>query len=103
MRGIAREREPTPRLHVHGHNGLGGRLGLALLLLAVLSQALLTDTRSLSILLLIVRAEQVNILVVISGGLGGLGGVDGHLGGLGAVDGVGLGGITRQGGELGLV
>lgn len=93
----------TPRLHIHSHNGLGSRLGLALLLLAVLSQTLVPDTGRLRILLLVVRAEQVDILVVVvSSSSGGLGRVQGDLGGIGAVDGVGLGGVAGEGGELGL-
>ncbi|KAL2279417.1 hypothetical protein FJTKL_13487 [Diaporthe vaccinii] len=89
-------------LNIHSHDGLGGGLRLALLLLAVLGQTLLTDTGGLSILLLVVGAEQVDIVVVISGG-GGLGGVQGDLSDLRAVGGVWLGGIAGEGGELGLV
>lgn len=92
----------TPRLDVHGDDRLGSGLRLALLLLAVLSQTLLTDTGSLGVLLLVVRAEQVDIVVVVSSGRG-LGRVQGNLGDLGAVGGVGLGGIAGEGGELGLV
>lgn len=91
----------TPRLNIEGDNRLGGNLGLGSLLLAVGSQTLLTDTGSLGILLLVVRAEQVDIIVVLSGG--GLGGVQGDLGDLRAVDGVGLAGIALEGGELILV
>lgn len=91
----------TPRLNIHGDDRLGGDLGLVLLLLAVLGQTLLTDTGSLGILLLVVRAEQVDIIVVLGGG--GLGGVQGDLGDLRAVDGVGLAGIAVEGGELILV
>lgn len=88
----------TPRLNIHGDNRLGSDLGLVLLLLAVLGQTLLTDTDGLGILLLVVRAEQVDIVVVLGGG--GLGGVQGDLGDLRAVDGVGLAGIALEGGEL---
>lgn len=94
----------TPRLDVHGNDGLGGGLGLALLLLAVLGEALLTDAGSLGVLLLVVGTEEVDILILLlGGGGGGLGGVEGHLGDVGAVDGVGLAGITGEGGELLLV
>lgn len=97
-------RQHTPGLDIHGDNGLGGGLGLALLLLAVLSQTLLTDTDSLSILLLVIATEQVDIIVILSsGGVGGLGGVQGNLSDLGAVSGVGQAGIARQSGELILV
>jgi hypothetical protein len=94
----------TPRLHIHGDDRLGGGLGLALLLLAVLGQALLTDAGSLGVLLLVVGTEKVDVLILLllSSG-GGLGGVQGDLSDVGAVDGVGLAGIARQGGELVLV
>lgn len=88
----------TPGLDIQGNNRLGSDLGLVLLLLAVLGQTLLTDTDSLGILLLVVRAEQVDIVVVLGGG--GLGGVQGDLGDLRAVDGVGLAGLALEGGEL---
>lgn len=98
----ARTKGHTPRLNIQRHDGLGGGLRLALLLLAVLGQALLTDTGSLGVLLLVVGAEQVDVVVLLLSG-GGLGGVQGDLGDLGAVGGVGLGGIAGEGGELGLV
>lgn len=98
----SRQRAHTPRLDVNGDNGLGSGLGLALLLLAVLGETLLTDTLSLGIFLLIIRAKQVDVVVVVVGSRG-LGGVQGDLGGVGAVDGVGLGGITRESGKLILV
>lgn len=92
----------TPRLDIHSDNGLGSELGLVVLLLLVLSKALLTDASSLGVLLLVVRAEQVDIILVLLGG-GGLGGVHGELSGLRSVDGVGLGRITGEGGEVALV
>jgi len=96
-------RKRTPGLDVEGDNRLGGDLGLVLLLLAVLGQALLADADGLGVLLLVVAAEEVDILVLLLLSGGGLGGVDGDLGDLGAVDGVGLAGIAGQGGELVLV
>lgn len=92
---------PTPGLDVKSDDRLGNGLGLGGLLLVVGLKALLTDASSLSILLFVVAAEQVDIVVVLSLLLG-LGGVDGHLGDLGAVDGVRLGGIAGEGGELAL-
>lgn len=74
----------TPGLDVEGDNRLGGRLGLGLLLLAVLGQALLADAGRLGVFFL-VAAEQIDVVIV---------------GGVGAVDGVGLGGVARQGAEL---
>lgn len=50
-------RARTPWLDIHCDNGLGRRLGLALLLFLVLRQTLVTHTRSLGILLLVVAAE----------------------------------------------
>lgn len=76
--GVVERTKHTPRLHVERDDRLGSRLGLALLLLAVLGQALLPDAGGLDILLLVVGAEQVDVVVVLGGG-GGLGGVDGEL------------------------
>ena len=91
--------ERTPGLDVNGDDRLGGGLGLVLLLLLVLGKALLADTGGLRILLLLVAAEQIDVIIVLLGS-GGLGGVHGELSGLGAVDGVGLGGIAGEGGEV---
>src|SRR3569833_1168400 len=55
----------TARLHVQCHYRLGRRLGLGLLLLAVLSQALISDSRSLGIFLFVVAAEQVDVVIVL--------------------------------------
>jgi hypothetical protein len=65
------EPQRTPGLDVQYDYRLRGDLGLALFLLAVLSQTLLADAGGLSILLL-VAAEQVDIVVVLlsSRGLG---------------------------------
>lgn len=92
----------TPWLDIQSDNGLGSGLDLALLLLAVLGQTLLADTGGLGILLLVVRAKQVNVVVVL-GSSRGLGGVQGELRGIGAVGGVRLGGVARKSGKLGLV
>lgn len=92
----------VPGLDVHGDNRLGGGLRLASLLCGVLLEALLTDTGVLSILLLVVRAEEVDIVIILLGVLGGLGGVDGKLSGLGAVGSELLGWVTGQRRELGL-
>lgn len=91
----------TPWLDVKGNDRLGGNLGLGGLLLLVGSETLLTDANGLRVLLL-VGAEQVDVIVVLSSGLGGrsLGRVHGDLGDLRAVDGVGLGSITGESGEL---
>ncbi|KAI6770401.1 hypothetical protein HG530_005030 [Fusarium avenaceum] len=92
-------------LDVKGDDGLGNSLGLVLLLLAVLSKTLLADADSLGVLLLVVAAEQVDVVIVASLSLllRGLGRVDGHLSGLRAVGGVRSGSITGEGGELALV
>jgi hypothetical protein len=94
-----KENKRTPRLNIKSDDRLGNGLGLGLLLLAVLGQTLLADTGGLGVLLLVVRAEQVDIVVLFLGS-GSLGGVQGDLGDFGAVDGVGLAGIARQRGEL---
>lgn len=88
----------VPRLDVEGDDGLGGGLHLSLLLLPVLGQALFPHARRLSVLLLVVAAEQVH--VVVFGGILPLGRVDGHLAGLGAIRGVGLGRVAGQRREL---
>lgn len=93
----------TPWLNIKSDDTLGGRLHLALLLLLVLGQSLLPDSGSLSILLLIVTAKEVDILVFFLSLLGGLGGVDGDLADVWAVGLEGLGWVARQGRELGLI
>lgn len=54
-------------------------------------------------LLLVVTAEQVDVIIVLGSGLGSLGGVDGQLVDLRAIGLVALGGITRESSELALV
>ena len=91
-----------PWLHIHGHNGLGSRLCLASLLLGVLSKTLLSDTCSIGILLLVITAEEVDIVVTVLLVLSrSFGGVDGEFAGFGTVGGVRLGWVTRQRRELG--
>lgn len=97
------QRARTPGLDVEGDNRLGGDLGLGILLGAVGGQALLADADGLGVLLLVVAAEEVDVLVLLLLRGGGLGGVQGDLGDLGAVDGVGLAGIAGQGREVVLV
>lgn len=93
----------TPWLDIESDDRLGSRLSLAGLLLGVLSEALLSDPHGLLILLLVVRAEKVDFVIVLLGGLlRSMGGVDGELRGLGAVGGVLLGWVTGEGRELGL-
>ena len=93
----------TPWLYVKGDNGLGGRLALAGLLLVVLGQALGLELLRL-LVDLVVRAEKVDIVVVLGLGLllGSSGGVEGELAGLGAVGGSLLGWVTGEGLELAL-
>lgn len=97
-----REVPLTPGLHVHGDDRLGNGLGLGSLLLFVSSKTLLTDADSLGILLLVVRAEQVDIIVVLLSS-STLSRVDGEVTRLRAVGGVGLGRITRESGKLALI
>ena len=59
------EGKRTPGLDVEGDDRLGGDLGLGLLLLAVLGQALLADAGGLGILLLVVAAEEIDVLVLL--------------------------------------
>lgn len=92
----------TPGLDIHDNDGLGSSLGLGSLLLLVGSQALLADTGSLGILLVVVTAEQVDVVILLVGG-GRLGGVQSVSDVVGAIDGVRLGGITGQGRKVGLV
>ena len=91
----------TPRLDVQCADGLGSRLYLASLLLVVLGKALGLELLGLGILLL-VTAEQVDLVIVLLCGGGGLGRVESELSGLGAVGSELLGWVTGQRGELGL-
>merc|ERR1712230_95389 len=54
-----------PRLDIHSHNGLSSRLGFALLLLLILCKTLISDSLGLSILLLVITAEQVDIIILL--------------------------------------
>lgn len=64
-----------PRLDVEGAHGLGDGLGLVGLLGGVLGKTLLLDLLGLLIDLLVVRAEKIDILIILlSGGSGGSGG-----------------------------
>jgi hypothetical protein len=85
-------------------NLLGSRLDLAGLLLVVLGQTLLLDPGSLRVLLLVVAAEQVNLVVVLGLGLllRCLSGVEGQVAGLWAVGGEVLGWVAGKGVELAL-
>ena len=95
--------ELTPGLDVQGDNRLGSRLYLASLLLVVLSEALSLDALSL-LILLVVRTEQVNLVIVLSLGLllGCLGRVEGELARLGAVGGGLFCWVTRKSLKLAL-
>lgn len=106
MTRLARSRKRTPRLDIQRHNRLSSRLALSLLLLCVLRQSLLPDPHSLRILLFVVRAEEIDLIIVIAA-LGllllrRLGRVDCKLRGLRAVGGVLFRWVARKGGELGL-
>lgn len=89
----------TPWLHIHGDNGLGGRLDLAGLLLVVLSQTLSLELLSL-LVDLVVAAEQIDLVIVLLLSSRGLGGVDGELRLLRAVGSVFLGWVARERREL---
>ncbi len=90
-----------PRQKVDGgmYNRLGRGLGLGLLLLSVLGQALLSELGGLLVLFLLIAAEQIDVVILLLGGRR-LGRVDSNLGSLGAVRAVGLGGIAGQSREL---
>ena len=80
-----------PRLDVHGDDRFGSRLNLALLLLPVLCQSLLTLGDNLWVFLLIlVGAEQVNLVLIFWSILG----VDGKLVDIWTVCGEGLGWVA---------
>ena len=91
-------RRRTPRLDIQSDERLGGDLGLGGLLLLVGGQTLLTNSDGLRVLLL-VTAEQVDVVIILLGGRR-LGWVQGDLSDIRSVDGVGLGGVTGEGGEL---
>jgi hypothetical protein len=93
----------TPWLYVEGDNGLGGRLALAGLLLVVLGQALGLKLLCLLVDLVVVAAEQVDLVVfLLSRLLRCLGGVDSEGGGLRAIGSEVLGWVAGQGVELAL-
>jgi hypothetical protein len=70
----------TPWLDIECDDRLGSRLNLAGLLLVVLSQALRLELLGLLINLVVVAAEQVDLVIVLLLGLlGGLGRVEGEL------------------------
>lgn len=92
------------RLDVEGDDRLGDDLGLGRLLRRVLCQTLLLERLGLGIDLLVVGAEQVNlILVVLSSRLDGSDVLDGGGGGGGSVGGCGGRRVSGEGGVLGLV
>jgi hypothetical protein len=93
----------TPWLDIECDNGLGGRLDLAGLLLVVLVQTLLLELLGLLVDLVVVAAEQVELVVVLlSRLLRCRSRVDGEVGGLRTVGSVLLGGVTRKGLKLAL-
>jgi hypothetical protein len=70
----------TPWLDVECDNGLGSRLGLAGLLLVVLGETLSLELLGLLVNLVVVRAEQVDLIVVLLSSLLRRGGrVDGQV------------------------
>jgi hypothetical protein len=72
--------EHTPWLDVECDNGLGSRLDLSGLLLVVLGQTLLLELLGLLVDLLVVTAEQVDLIIVLLLSLlRCLGGVEGEL------------------------
>jgi|TARA_R110002003_G_scaffold28_29_gene1761 hypothetical protein len=76
----AKRQELTPWLDVECDNRLGSRLDLAGLLLVVFGQTLGLQLLSLCVVLLLIAAEQVDLIVVLlSGLLGRLRGVDSEL------------------------
>jgi hypothetical protein len=90
----------TPWLRVESDNGLGSRLSLSLLLLLVLGQTLVPHSHGLGVFLLVIRAEEVNIIVILLSSSGCLGGVAGNLAGLGTVCSVFFCRVTRQRGKF---
>ena len=91
-------RRHTPRLDIHSNKRFGGDLRLSSLLLLVGSKTLLTDPDGLGVLLL-VTAEQIDIIVILLGGRR-LGGIQSSLRSIRSVDSVRLGGVTGKSGEL---
>jgi hypothetical protein len=75
----------VPWLDVHGYYRLGSRLDLACLLLVVLGETLFSDACSFCIFLLVVTAEEIDLIVILFLGCWRLGRVDGEFGGFGSV------------------
>lgn len=90
----------TPRLDLHGDEGLSSGLDLAGLLGLVLLETLVALSNDLGVLLLRLGTEEVLIIVLL---LGLVLGVGRKLGGLGTVGSEGCGGVTGEGGEFALV
>jgi hypothetical protein len=53
----------TPRLDIHGNDRLSSRLGFALLLLLVFSQALVSNSLGLRIFFLVIATEKVDFII----------------------------------------
>lgn len=95
------QRIHTPWLDIQSDDRLGSRLYLASLLLVVLSKTLGLEFRGSLVLLLVVTAEEIDIIIVLLGGRS-LSGVYGKLALLRAVGGGLLAWVTRKRGELAL-
>ena len=91
----------TPRLHIKRNNTLSRRLSLALLLLPVLLQSLLLQLLGLLVHFLVLRAEEIDVVVSVLLLIRCLG-VDGELRDLGSVRGELLAGIAGERGKVGL-
>jgi hypothetical protein len=95
-------RTHTPWLDIECDNGLRGRLRLASLLLVVLGETLGLELLSLLVDLVVVAAEQVDLVVILFSLLRRRSRIEGDLGRVRAVGSELLGWVTRQGLKLAL-
>jgi hypothetical protein len=95
-------RTHTPWLDIKCDNRLGGRLDLASLLLVVLGQTLGLELLGLLVDLIVVAAEQVELVIVLLSLLGCRGRVQSDLRRVGSVSSELLGGVTGKGLKLAL-
>merc|ERR1712230_7248 len=89
-----------PRLDIHSHDGLSSRLSFAFLLLSIFFKTFISDSLGLGILLLVITAEQVDIIILLLSSGRCLCWVQGDLCDIWAVGCVWLGSVTRESGEL---
>jgi hypothetical protein len=94
-------RKHTPWLNIHSDNRLGGRLYFTSLLLVVLGQTIFSQLSGFcGFLLIVVTAEQIDLIIIFLGLLLWCLGVDWELADFWSVGGVVFGWVTWERGEV---